>query len=443
MDGSGETRAQAVGSFYPKNGRVILHIDMNAFYCSVHEAEEPEKYRGKAIAVAGSVEARKGIIVTSSYPARKHGVKTGMTVREAKKLCPNLLLLKPNFELYRKYSLAFLRIVGDYSPLVQAVSIDECFVDITGSKQFGTPLEIAEEIQSRIREELGLPCSIGIAPNKLLAKTASDLKKPNGLTVLRLRDVPRVLWPLPCSQLPGIGRKTAEKLARFGIRTLGELAQAEESFLVKHFGVQGHWLHRSARGLDDAPVKAEQEQAKSVGHTVTLPEDVTDADEAYRIFLNLADQVTRRLRRKGLVASTVQITIRRPDMRTITRAMTLPAPADDLTTVYRAACALYDKHWPKSSPARLLGITCQNVAEKKEVPLQLDLFEYDVQPKKEELTKAMDRIRDKYGEDAILTAGMLGDDPSARIRNHKERGTSLQMDHIDRLRPDLTRAETD
>ena len=416
---------------YPKAGRVVLHIDVNAFYCSVHEAAEPELYRGKPLAVAGSVEARKGIVVTSSYPARAKGVRTGMTVREALRLCPGLILLKPDFDLYRSYSMAFLRIVGDVSPLVEPVSIDECYVDITGSKQFGTPVEIAEELQRRIREELGLPCSIGVAPNKLLAKTASDMKKPNGLTVLRLRDVPTVLWPRPCVELYGIGAKTAAKLERLGIRTLGALAEADEAFLVAHFGANGRWLKRAANGRDEAPVTAEREQAKSVGHTVTLPEDVTEPAEAKRVLLNLADQVTRRLRRKSLIASTVQITIRRPDMKTITRAVTLPAPTDEAAVVHKAACALYDKHWPDRSPIRLLGVACQNLRERSEVPLQLDLFEYEAQPKRAELTSVMDRIRDKFGENAILTAGMLGDDPSARIRNKKERGTSLQMDHLD------------
>jgi DNA polymerase-4 len=429
---SGGDVLRETGTAYPKRGRVILHIDMNAFYCSVHEAAEPDKYRGKPLAVAGSAEARKGIVVTSSYTARARGVRTGLTVREALKLCPGLILLKPDFDLYRSYSLAFLRITGEYSPLVEPVSIDECYVDITGSKAFGTPLAIAEEVQRRVREELGLPCSIGVAPNKLLAKTASDMKKPNGLTVLRLRDVEKTLWPLPCGTLHGIGVKTAAKLERLGIRTLGALAEAEEAFLVTHFGTQGHWLKRAANGLDESPVSAEREQAKSVGHTVTLPADVTEKGEVHRVLLNLADQVTRRLRRKALIAATVQITIRRPDMKTITRAVTLPYPTDEAAAVYHAACGLYDKHWPVRSPVRLFGIACQNLREKAEVPMQLDLFDYREQPKRAELTSVMDRIRDKFGEDAILTAGMLGDDPSARIRNKKERGTSLQMDHLER-----------
>ncbi len=425
-----EQREQAVGSAYPKKGRVVLHIDMNAFYCSVHEAAEPDLYRGKPLAVAGSVEQRKGILVTASYPARARGVRTGMTVREAKRLCPELILLPPNFDLYRSFSLRFLNIVGDVTPLVEPVSIDECYADITGSKQFGTPIEIAGELQCRIREELGLPCSIGVAPNKLLAKTASDMKKPNGLTVLRLRDVARVLWPRPCGELHGIGSKTAEKLSRLGIKTLGELAQAEEQFLSSHFGTMGRFLKRAANGEDDAPVTPGRERAKSVGHTVTLPQDVTEAAEAHRVLLNLADQVTRRLRRQALVAATVQLTIRRPDMRTITRSLTLASPTDERKEVYEAACDLYDRHWSDRSPVRLLGVTCQNLRPKADMPMQLDLFAFAEQPKREHLTSIMDRIRDKFGEQAILTAGMLGDNPSARIRDKKGRGTSLQMDYL-------------
>lgn len=416
--------------FYPKKGRVILHIDMNAFYASVHEAEEPEKYKGKPLAVAGNPELRKGIIVTSSYAARKRGVRTGMQVSQALKLCPELVLIRPDFDLYRQYSRQFMRIAYSYSPLVEAMSIDECFVDITGSKQFGTPLEIARELQRRIREEVGLPCSIGIAPNKLLAKMASDMKKPNGITVLRLRDVPTVLWDKPCSALFGIGGRTADRLAKLGIHTIGQLAQADESFLTSQFGVLGSWMKRAANGQDDSPVNPEPEPNKSIGHSTTLPHDLVEEDEARRVFLNLADQVCRRLRRQQLLAHTVQIAIRDPNMKTITRSLTLDTPTEDTDEVYKHAWYLFERHWPKGKPVRLLGVTLQNLADKKEVPIQLDLFEYERQPKQERLNQILDRLRDKYGEDAVLTAGMLGDDPSALIRNHKARGTSLQKDPL-------------
>lgn len=415
---------------YPKQGRVILHVDMNAFYCSVHEAVEPDLYRGKPIAVSGSVEQRRGIIVTSSYPARARGVKTGMQVRQALQLCPELALIKPNFDLYRQFSRRFLQIAYNYSPLVESMSIDECFVDITGSKQFGTPLEIAGELQRRIREELQLPCSIGVAPNKLLAKMASDMKKPSGISVLRLRDVPKVLWDKPCAYLYGIGKKTSDKLTKLGIHTLGQLAATDEALLTQHFGVMGSHLKQAANGINHSPVNPEHEQSKSIGHTTTLPHDYTERLDVFRVFLNVADQVARRLRRQKLVASTVQITIRDPAMKTITRSSTLAVPTEHMDEIYQTACRLFDQHWEPGKPIRLLGITLQSLAAKEASAIQLDLFDYEKQPKKDQLNRIMDSIRDKYGEDAILTAGMIREDPSALLRNHKSLGTSLQMDHL-------------
>ncbi|XEC96501.1 DNA polymerase IV [Paenibacillus tarimensis] len=417
-----------VHEHYPVNGRVILHLDMNAFYCSVHEAEEPDRFFGKATAVAGSVELRKGIIVTCSYAARSKGVKAGMTVREGMKICPELILISPDFDLYRTYSRGFMTIARQYTPLVEAVSIDECYLDITGSKLLGTPLQIATDIQDRIRNELSLPCSIGIAPNKLLSKMASDMKKPNGLTVLRLRDVPRVLWDKPCEAMFGIGRKTAEKLIKLNLRTIGQLAAADEAMLVNHFGVVGSWLKQAAHGIDHSQVNPHRERNKSIGHTTTLPHDVTDKDEVRRVLLNLADQTCRRLRKQKLVASTVQITIRTPDMKTITRSVTLPTPTELTDQVHREACKLFELHWKENRPVRLLGVTLQNLIPSEEAAVQLDLFDYREQPRKESLTKTMDMLRDKFGESAVLTAGMLGDDPSALIRNKRIRGTSLQLD---------------
>jgi DNA polymerase-4 len=410
--------------------RYILHIDMNAFYCSVHAAEEPDKYAGKPTGVAGSVELRKGILVTSSYEARARGVKTGMTVRQALGLCPDLILIAPDFDLYRKYSRGFMRIAGNYTPLVEAVSIDECFLDVTGSGQFGNPVDIAETIRRRVREELSLPCSIGVAPNKLLAKMASDMRKPNAVTVLRRRDVPSMLWGRPCQTLYGIGSKTADKLVRLNIRTIGELAAADEKILSERFGVYGSWMKRAAHGLDDSPVEPISEAAKSIGHTTTLPADLTEREQYRRVLLNLADQTTRRLRRQGMMASTVQITIRDPSMKTITRSFSLPSPTDAPEDVYKEACRLMDANWRTGEPVRLLGITLQNLAPKKDAAVQLDLFSFEEAPKRDKLVSVMDRLRDKFGEGAVLTAGMLGDDPSTLIRNKKVRGTSLEKDFL-------------
>lgn len=427
---------QNVNQYYPVNGRVILHVDMNAFYCSVHEAEDPDQYKGKATAVAGSVEMRKGIIVTCSYAARRQGISTGMQVQRAIRICPSLLLIKPNFHLYRKYSNAFMQIAYNYTPLLEAVSIDECYLDITGSRQFGTPQEIAERIQQRIREELGLPCSIGIAPNKLLAKMASDLKKPNGISVLRLRDVPKVLWDKPCNELFGIGGKTAEKLKKLGIYSIGQLAGANEELLIDHFGVMGAWLKRASNGIDHGEVNPEREQSKSIGHTTTLPRDVVGIAEARPILLNLSDQVARRLRKQGLLATGVQLTIRTPEMKTITRSRQLEAPTETAEDIYKMACELFLQHWSGDKPARLLGVTLQGLQPKEEAAIQLDLFDYERQPKKESLNKTMDMLRNKFGENAVLTAGMLSDAHSSRLRNHKERGTSLQKDNLSSLNPE-------
>ncbi len=351
-----------------------------------------------------------------------------MTVRQATRVCPELMLIRPDFDLYRRYSRGFISIAMQYTPLVEVTSIDECYLDITGSKQFGSPLDIARTIQDRIRTEWSLPCSIGIAPNKLLAKMASDMRKPNGITVLRIRDVPRLLWDKPCDTLFGIGRKTAEKLRKLNITTIGELAAADEALLARQFGVYGAWMKAAAHGQDDSPVKEGREKNKSIGHTTTLPADLTKRADAHRVLLNLADQTGRRLRRQKLMAKVVQVTIRRPDMTTIQRSATLDVPAESADIFYKEACKLFDANWTEGEPIRLLGVTLSQLTPREDTAVQLDLFDYEEQPKKEALTKAMDALRDKFGEGAVLTAGMLGDDPSALIRNKRIRGTSLQTD---------------
>lgn len=422
-----------VRKYYPAKGRVILHVDMNAFYCSVHAAEQPELYAGKPTAVAGSSEKRKGVIVTCSYEARKQGIKTGMVVNQALRKCPDLIVISPDFHLYRKYSKAFMKIAYEYTPDLEATSIDECYLDITGSKQFGTPLQIAEEIQKRINDELGIPCSVGIAPNKLLAKMGSDMKKPNGITVLRLRDVQKVLWNKPCAELFGIGQKTADKLRKLNIHTIGQLAKADEHMLKEYFGVLGTWMKQSANGISHSPVVANREPNKSIGHTITLPEDISSELDINRVLLNISDQVGRRLRKHEMMAGGIQITIRSPDMKTITRSQVLQVPTDYDKDIYREALNVFYKQYGAGKPLRMLGITLHSLVPKSESAVQLDLFDYQEQPKKESLIQVMDALRDKFGENAVLTAGMLGDDPSTLIRNDKVRGTSLQKDNLPKL----------
>src|SRR5574342_277107 len=234
---------------YPKNGRVIFHVDMNSFYASVEMAFDPN-LKGKPLAIAGNVEDRRGIIVTCSYEPRKFGVKTTMPLWEAKKLCPQLIVMKPNFERYRAASIGMFDILRQYTEMVEPVSIDEGYLDITESFEFGSPIDIAKSIQKRVLEQLDLPCSIGIAPNKFLAKMASDMKKPMGITVLRKRDIPKVLWPLPTFEMHGVGKKTAEKLQTIGIETVGELAVSNELQLKALLGINGIRIKERANGVD-------------------------------------------------------------------------------------------------------------------------------------------------------------------------------------------------
>jgi DNA polymerase-4 len=259
---------------------------------------------------------------------------------------------------------------------------------------------------------------------------ASDMRNPYAITILRRREMPALLWNKPCQTLYGIGSRTADKLLRLNIRTIGELAVADERVLTERFGVYGAWMKQAANGLDDSPVEPLQEASKSIGHTTTLPADLTGREQYRRVLLNLADQTTRRLRNQRLVSSTVQVTIRDPDMRTITRAAGLGIPTDTMEDVYQVACRLMETHWKEGAPIRLLGITLQNLASKEDTPLQMDLFSYEEKPRRDRLVSAMDSLRNKYGEDAVLTAGMLGDDPSTLIRNKKIRGTSLQKDFL-------------
>lgn len=394
--------------------RVILHLDMNAFYCSVHEAEEPGKYKNKPTAVGGSLEQRRGILVTCSYAARAKGVKTGMTIREALRLCPELIMIKTDFRLYRRYSERFMEIARQYTPLVQAVSIDECYLDVTGSGLFGSPVQIAETIQKRIQTECGLPCSIGIGPNKLLAKIASDMKKPNGLTILRKRDMPGMLWDKPCDMLFGVGRKTAEKLKKLNIRTIGQLASAEREWLVRQFGVYGEWLKDAANGTDYSPVDPDDGPSKSIGNMTTLPADITNREAANRILLQLSDRTGRRLRAQQLLAGTVQITLRRPDMTTITRSRTLSTPIRQTADIYNEAVHLLERHWQEGDPIRLLGVTLQNLSDEAETAVQLDLFNYEEQPRKDALMDVMDKLRNKFGENAIRSAGMYAIGPEVK-----------------------------
>ncbi len=410
---------------YPKNGKVILHVDMNSFYASVEMAYDPN-LKGKPLAIAGNVEERRGIIVTCNYEARKFGVKTTMPLWEARKLCPRLIVMKPNFERYRTVSIGMFEILRHYTELVEPVSIDEGYLDITESFEYGSPVEIAESIQKRILEQLGIPCSIGIAPNKFLAKTASDMKKPMGITILRKRDIPNVLWPLNTDEMHGVGKKTAEKLQTIGIHTIGDLANGNEIQLKTLLGINGIRLKERAKGIDHRPVDPESiEEFKSIGNSTTMPKDVSNQHELFRVLKSLAETVSVRLKRKNVLAGTLGITIRYKDRRTITRSKKLPNPINHKDDISSFAQQIFLKAW-NGDAVRLLGITGNDLVDHDHAYKQLDLFSYEKDAKKEPLLNTLSSLREKYGKSIIENAGSHQMDASQNIGT----GTSFNKDFL-------------
>lgn len=386
--------------FYPKNGRVILHVDMNSFFASVEMAYDPS-LKGKPLAIAGDENKRRGIVVTSSYEARKYGVRTTMPLWEAKKLCPNLIVRQPNFERYRTASQAMFNVLQQFSHLVEPVSIDEGYVDITECQELGTPMEIAKTIQRNLLEELDLPCSIGIAPNKFLAKMASDMKKPLGISILRKRDIQKVLWPLPVIEMHGVGEKTAEKLSKLDIRTIGELAMASELILRANFGIRGLKLRERANGVDGRPVDPlAYSENKSVGSSVTLPKDMTNQSDLFDVLENLAKSVSDRMQRKGYMTMNISVTIRYKDRKTISRGKKLNNPIKNSQEIFQAAKPLFVENW-NGDPVRLLGITGQDLVDEDQAYEQLDLFTYEKAAQQEPLYRVMDKIHDKFGKHSL------------------------------------------
>lgn len=411
--------------YYPKNGRVIFHVDMNSFYASVEAAYNP-KLKGKPLAIAGNPEERRGIIVTSSYAARAKGVKTTMPLWQAKKLCPELIVRRPNFDRYRKASSEIFRIMTEITPYVQPVSIDEGYLDISECHEQGSPLEIARNLQERIANELDLPCSIGIAPNKFLAKMASDMKKPMGITVLRKRDLSHKLWPLPIEEMYGVGSKTAEKLNRLNVNTIGDLVNADVYQLKRILGINGERLQNRAKGIDTSPVDPDAiYDFKSIGNSETLREDTTDEDVIKSLLRKLARKVSVRLKRKQFVGQTVQIMIRYFDRKTITRSMTQSKFLDEEDVIFSLAYDLFIKHWT-GEPVRLLGVTIQSLEEKNTVFEQLDLFSYQKETKNEQLLETISKLTDKYGENTFKKWQSVDE------KNQPQ--TSFQKDYLDDFR---------
>lgn len=404
--------------------RVIFHIDMNCFYASVEMAYDSD-LKGKALAIAGNPEERKGIIVTSSYEARAKGVKTTMPLWQARRLCPELVVLRPNFDRYRSASKAMFKILSEITPIVQPVSIDEGYMDVTDCGPPEKAIELAENIQNRILHELDLPCSIGIAPNKFLAKMASDMKKPMGITVLRKRELSTTLWPLPIEEMYGVGNKTAEKLKKMDIHTIGDLAKKDVYELKQVLGINGERLNNRANGNDKRSVDPDAiYDFKSIGSSQTLPHDTIEEEEIKKLMVILATNVERRLKRKQAVGQSIQLMIRYADRKTITRSKKLQMFIEDKEDILYFAKELLELHW-NEEPIRLLGITVQDIQEKQRIAKQLDLFTYEKEAQNEKLYTAIDQLSQKYGKDVFKRW-------ENSIRKEKENPTtSFQKDFLD------------
>lgn len=381
--------------------RTILHVDMNAFFASVEQSVKPE-LKGKPIAVTGS--STRTVILTASYEARGYGVKTGMTMWEARQKCPGLEIVHPSNRLYTRVSSAIIEIMRDYTPLVEVFSIDEAFLDITGTMNlFGDAGHISHLIKSRIRAAFDITCSIGVAPNKLLAKLASDMQKPDGLTFIGRSEISQTLEDLPVSALCGIGRKTGHQLLMLGIRTCGELGRYDVEILEKKFGVTGRKLHQMGRGIDDSPVVAEDEAAevKSVSHSTTLEQDLTSRDEILKVILQLSEMVGRRARRHEVSGKTVHLTIRYSDFTTFEKQEIQPSHINLSMDIYRAAVKILDKV-TLTRAVRLLGVCVSHLRRTEE---QLPLF-----PEERSgvmLTEAMDRVNNRHGEFTVMYGSLL------------------------------------
>lgn len=380
--------------------RIIFHVDMNSFYASVEIANDP-MLKGKPIAIAGRVEDRRGIVVTSSYEARARGVKTTMTVGEARRYCPDLLVMPPNFPLYKKTSADLFEYLKSFQAVVEKVSIDEGYMDISEIAGEKHPLEWAKELQNGIYELLKLPCSIGIAPNKFLAKMASDMKKPRGITVLRKRHIPQLLWPLNVGEMHGVGPKTAEKLKQKGIHTIGDLAKQNKAYMAEWLGSQGEKLYDRANGYDNRPVDPDAwHHFKSISQSTTLPTDTTDDQVVWKTLSRLSGNVALKAKAQHVVGYRLSLTIKYNDFKTATRHLSTKQPMSDSKDIAAKAFDLYIKNH-EGRPIRLLGITLEALHPFQDSTKQLDLFSYERDAKHEPIVTLIDHLNDKFGKNII------------------------------------------
>jgi DNA polymerase IV len=380
--------------------RTILHLDLDAFFCAVEELHDPS-LRGKAFAVGGRPDER-GVVASCSYAARRFGVRSAMPMSRALRLCPDLLIVSHHRGNYGEMSRQVMARLEDLSPLVEQISIDEAFVDISDLRE--DPETVARRLQRRVNDELNLPCSVGVAANKLMAKIATEVGKktakkdqpPNAVTVVPPGQEAAFLAPLPADMLWGVGPKTATRLEAYGIKTIGDIARRPEADLARWFGENGRDLARRARGIDESPVTTEHE-TKSISSETTFAKDVRDDAVLAQTLRELSADVGRHLRHAELAGTTVKLKLRWPDFTTLTRQVTLPGPVDQDEEIYQTALDLLNKVRAKGKAVRLLGVGVSGLG----LPLrQLGLWDAGSE-KRRKLQDVVDELQEKFGKKAI------------------------------------------
>lgn len=391
--------------------RLIFHVDVNSAFLSWEAARRvragQDDLRQIASAVGGDRDKRTGVILAKSIPAKKQGVKTGEPVAMALWKCPELVLVKPDFHLYEQSSRAFMAVCRRYAPVVEPFSIDECFLDMTGTHRiYPDPIAIAHQIKDEIRDTLGFTVNIGVGSNKLLAKTAGDFEKPDRVHTLFSSEIPQKLWPLPIGDLLSVGQATAQRLRKAGLETVGTLATAPLERVQKLVGkALGLQLWDYANGRDNSPVSAEPEPAKGYSISTTLENDVMSREAAYPVLLQLCDNVTARMRADGARAYRVSVTIRGSDFQDKSHQCSLPEATDGTEQVYRLTRRLFEELWDGVTPLRLLGVSLSNVT--REEGGQLTMFASQQNERARQLDRTVDAIRSRFGQASVSRGGSL------------------------------------
>lgn len=393
--------------------RLIFHIDVNSAFLSWEATRRVQNgesdLRLVPSCIAGDPEKRTSIVTAKSIPAKKFGIETGESIQTALNKCPDLVIAKPDFQLYMKCSKAFKDICRSYAPAVEEFSIDECFLDMTGTHLiYPDPIKTAYEIKDKIKNELGFTVNVGIGPNKLLAKMASDFEKPDKVHTLFMDEIAEKMWPLPIRDLIFCGAASAEKLRKVNIKTIGDLAKSDPDYICQLLGDKGgKQMHRYANGISESPVKAEREEAKGYSVSTTTEENITDFDEADRILRALTDSVANRMRRDGKFTRCVAVSIRYTDFRTRSHQKKLVNATDVTSEIYETAQQLLHEFWDGHTPLRLMGAALTDLTTEEYSQMSLFTENNEKKEKNKKLDHAMDEIRERFGSDMIQVGSTM------------------------------------